>query len=63
MTVVFVLTFNSISVFADENADSGSGKINNAAKDKGFYRGSEYMYKVSVYVCLSDEADKKSNLS
>ncbi|MBF8982589.1 hypothetical protein IZY60_03460 [Lutibacter sp. B2] len=63
MIVVLALTFNSITVFAEDNADSGSGNTNNAAKDKGFYRGSEYMYKVSVYVGLSDKADKKSDLS
>jgi hypothetical protein len=61
--VVLALTVNSIIVFADDNADSGSGNTNSAAKGKGFYRGNEYMYKVSVYVGLSDKADKKSNLS
>lgn len=62
MIVIFILIFNSLSVFAEDNADSGSGNTGGAAKGKGFYRGSEYMYKVSVYVGLSDKADKNSNL-
>ncbi len=59
MLLVVLLLLNSIIVFADDNADTGSGDTNNAVKDKGYYRGSEYMYKVTVYVGLSD---KNSNL-
>lgn len=60
--LVIALLISSVSVFADDNADTGSGDTSNALDGKGFYRGSEYMYKVSVYVGLSDTADKNSDL-
>lgn len=52
-----------IIVYAEDNANSGSGNTNNALAGKGFYRGSEYMYKVSVYVGQSDKADMNDNIS
>lgn len=61
--LLVLMILSSAFTFADDNADTGSGDTNNALKDKGFYRGSEYMYKVSVYVGLSDEADKNDNLN
>jgi hypothetical protein len=63
--LIFMMICTTVVVFADgdDNADTGSGGTNQAGKDKGFYRGSEYMYKVSVYVGLSDKADKKSSLN
>jgi hypothetical protein len=61
--MILMLTFNSIIAFADDNATSGEGDTQDALPDKGFYRGSEYMYKVSVYVGLSDEAGKDGSLS
>lgn len=63
LVLVLLLAISSFVVYADDNADTGKGDTNNALKDKGFYRGSEYMYKVSVYVGLSDTADKNSSLS
>jgi hypothetical protein len=64
MTLIIGMIFlNAITVYADDNADTGSGDNSNALDGKGFYRGSEYMYKVSVYVGLSDQADKNTNLS
>lgn len=61
--IVLLLCLNfSINAFADDNATSGSGDTGNAAVGRGFYRGSEYMYKVSVYVGLSDNVDTNSNL-
>jgi hypothetical protein len=62
MLVIVALVLTQASVFADDNADSGSGDTSNALKDKGFYRSSEYMYKVSVYVGLSDDVNKNSDL-
>lgn len=50
-------------VYADDNASSGGGDLENALKDKGFYRTTEYMYKVSVYVALSDTADENSHIN
>ncbi|MBK5247776.1 MAG: hypothetical protein JJE49_11005, partial [Peptostreptococcaceae bacterium] len=62
MLVVISFMVSPFSAFADDNADTGTGDTTNALKNKGFYRGSEFMYKVSVYVGLSDLADKNSNL-
>lgn len=61
--VLVALILASFSTFADDNADTGSGDTNNALKDKGYYRSSEYMYKVSVFVGLTDEVDKNSRLT
>lgn len=52
-----------MNVYADDNADTGTGDTGTALTGKGFYRDSEYMYKVSVYVGLSDQASKNSDLS
>ncbi|GKX31371.1 hypothetical protein SH1V18_38510 [Vallitalea longa] len=64
--IVFVLIISIIimpmNVYADDNADSGSGDTKTSTKDRGFYRYSEYMYKVSVYVGLSDKSNKYSSL-
>lgn len=60
MMLMLVLPSN---VYADDNADSGTGDTDSALKDKGFYRYNEYMYKVSVYVGLSDDADEYGSLS
>jgi hypothetical protein len=57
------LLISLIPAYADDNADTGSGDTSNALDGKGFYRGSEYMYKLSVYVGLSDQADKNTSLS
>ncbi len=61
--VLVALILVSFSTFADDNADTGSGDTNNALKDKGYYRGSEFMYKISVFVGLTDEVDKNSRLT
>lgn len=52
----------SITVFADDNATTGDGQSGNAVAGKGYYLGSEYMYKVSVYVGLSDKANETHSL-
>ncbi len=51
------------TIYADDNANSGSGDLENALKDKGFYRTNEYMYKVSVYVALADTVDENSHIN
>jgi hypothetical protein len=60
ISVLMILV--SVPVFADDNADSGEGETGDALEDKGFYRSSEYMYKVSIYVASSDDADEYSAL-
>ncbi|MGV8154987.1 MAG: hypothetical protein ACLKAO_11925 [Alkaliphilus sp.] len=62
IVVLIILQLATLVVVADDNADTGEGDIHRAKDGKGFYRSSEYMYKVSVYVGLSDSADSSSNL-
>ena len=63
LVLIGVLFLNCTAVYAEDNADSGTGDTGSALADKGYYRGSEYMYKVSVYVGLSDQADQNTNLA
>jgi len=60
--LVFTMLMNTVTVFADDNADTGSGGTEDALAGKGFYRTSEYMYKVSIYVGLSDRANESDSL-
>lgn len=62
LSFVLILCLASQIVYADDNATSGNGDLENAIKDKGFYRTNEYMYKVSVYVALADTTDENSYL-
>jgi hypothetical protein len=62
--LLLLCMFSSIMyVYAEDNADSGSGDTNNALKGKGYYRSAEYMYKVSVYVGLRDTVDMDNDIS
>ena len=61
--ILLLLYVASIATYAEDNADSGTGETGNALADKGYYRGSEYIYKVSVYVGLSDQVNQNSNLN
>jgi len=63
IALMIILLINTVVVFADDNADTGSGETGDALENKGFYRTSEYMYKVSVFVGLSDDTDEFSSLS
>jgi len=64
ISILFILLILSTnSLFADDNADTGSGNTNDALDGKGFYRSSEYMYKVSVYVGNSDDSNEHGVLS
>lgn len=60
LSIIFIL---NISIFglAEDNAGSGDGNTSGAVKDKGFYRGGEWMYKASIYVGLSDKEDTDSS--
>jgi hypothetical protein len=57
-----LLLVTAFPVYADDNADTGSGDTGDALEGKGFYRTSEYMYKVSVYFGSSDDDDEFSSL-
>jgi hypothetical protein len=60
--IAMTLVFSSLIAFADDNATSGSGGTSGALKDKGYYSGSEWAYKVSVFIGLTDQADKNKRL-
>ena len=60
-TMLLVLII-SLATYADDNADTGSGDTHDALEGKGFYRSGEYMYKVSIYVGLSDQSDETKSL-
>lgn len=61
--LLLLCMFGSIMyVYAEDNADSGSGNTNNALQGKGYYRSAEYMYKVSVYVGLRDSVDMDNDI-
>lgn len=57
-----LIIFSISTAIADDNATSGSGDTTGAAEGRGYYSGREWMYKVSVYIGLSDEADKSGRL-
>jgi len=61
--LLILLIVSTNNLFADDNADTGSGNTNDALDGKGFYRSSEYMYKVSVYVGNSDDSNEYGVLS
>lgn len=61
--IAIIIMSMSIFVNADDNADTGDGDTGDALDNKGFYRYSEYMYKVSVYVGKSDVADENTSLN
>ena len=56
--LILIVLFNSNTVFADDNATGGDGEVTTATR--AFYRYSEYMYKVSVYVGLSNLVNTQS---
>ena len=60
--IAMTLVFSSLIAFADDNATSGSGGTSGALKGKGYYSGSEWAYKVSIFIGLNDQADKNSRL-
>lgn len=63
LILIICMVFSTVNIFAKDNADSGNGDINNALEGKGFYRVSEYMYKVSIYVGLSDNTDMNDSIN
>lgn len=60
--LAIALVFSNVVVFADDNATSGTGGTSGALKDKGYYSGTEWAYKVSVFVGMNDKASEKNRL-
>lgn len=61
--LVFMMTAFSSPVFADDNATSGDGETESAKDGYGYYRESEFLWKVTLFVGKSDEAYKYSSLT
>lgn len=51
-----------ITVFADDNAQSGSGDTLDAVSGYAWYNTYQYLWKVTLFVGKSDQASKSSNL-
>lgn len=63
MLLAFMLTAFYLPVFADDNATSGDGDTESAKDGYGYYRESEFLWKVTLFVGKSDEAYKYSSLT
>lgn len=61
LTAVLLSAF-SLPLFADDNATAGNGNTESAKDGYGYYRESEYLWKVTLFVGKSDTATKYSNL-
>lgn len=57
-----LLSAFSITAFADDNAQSGSGDTQGAASGYAWYNTYQYLWKVTLFVGKSDQASKSSNL-
>ena len=57
-----LLSAFSITAFADDNAQSGSGDTHGAASGYAWYNTYQYLWKVTLFVGKSDQASKSSNL-
>jgi hypothetical protein len=57
-----LLSAFSITAFADDNAQSGTGDTHGAASGYAWYNTYQYLWKVTLYVGKSDQASKSSNL-
>ncbi len=64
----FIIGFSvflcNINIYAngEDNANSGGGDVGSAMDGKAYYIGSEYMYKVSVYVAKGDTVNETHDL-
>lgn len=63
LLTMLIIICTTCKINADDNADTGSGGTNGSTLEKGHYNYAEYMYKVSVFVGLSDTVDETSSLS
>ncbi len=61
--LILLICISSQLVYGDDNASSGNGNVSNALKNKGYYRTNEFMYKVSLYVALSDTVNEYSSIN
>src|SRR5690625_1060605 len=60
LALIFLLSI-PLTALADSNVDTGEGGSRDAVH--GFYRSSEWLYKISLYVGLSDKADTYTPIS
>ena len=57
-----LLSAFSVTVLADDNAQSGSGDTQGADSGSAWYTTRQYLWKVTLFVGKSDQASKSSNL-
>ena len=62
LLIATLLSAFSITVLADDNAQSGSGDTHGAATGSAWYNTNQYLWKVTLFVGKSDQASKSSNL-
>ncbi len=63
LILVFVLSLQAIADGGgDDNAAPGDGGTRGKVDGKGYYKSSEWMYKVSIYVGKSDNVNENSSL-
>ena len=61
LTAVLLSVF-AFHVFADNNAQSGSGNTADATKGYAWYNPNQYLWKVTIFVGKTDQASKYSDL-
>lgn len=62
LLIATLLSAFSITVFADDNAQGGTGDPGAAASGYAWYNPYQFLWKVTLYVGKSDESTKSSNL-
>ena len=62
LLIATLLSAFSITSFADDNAQSGSGDTQGAITGYAWYNTYQYLWKVTLFVGKSDQASKSSNL-
>lgn len=62
LLIATLLSAFSITVLADDNAQSGTGDTHGAATGSAWYNTYQYLWKVTLFVGKSDQASKSSNL-
>jgi hypothetical protein len=62
LLIATLLSAFSIVAFAEDNAQSGTGDTHGAASGCAWYNTHQYLWKVTLFVGKSDQANKSSNL-
>ena len=52
-----------VTMYADDNANTGDGTSGYAGSNMGWYSEGQYLWKVTLYVGKTDTVTKQSNLT